>query len=124
MDEHIVTIRVLGERCGHQRAVGKILKGAGSSSSSTTASHAYFAPRSSLVHPSYEELAAARVESQMYKERLDAMEMNAVHLVAQLQSRMPDIQFPSPFPQYTQPGPNAEEEDGEEEAEDKDLGDD
>ena len=60
----------------HQRAVGRILKGVESSTSSTAASHAYFAPGSSSFHPSYEELAAARAESQMYKEKLDAIEMN------------------------------------------------
>ena len=84
VDEHVVTRRVLGERRGHQRAVGRLLKGARSSYSSTAVSHAYFAPGASSVHPSYEELAAARALSQMYKERLDAMEMNVAHLVAQL----------------------------------------
>ena len=105
MDEHEVTQRVLGERHGHQRAVGRLLRGDGSSFPTTAASHAYFAPGSSSVHPSYEELAtaqanltAARAEAQHYKERLDSMEMNVAHLVAQLQSRMPNLQYPSPFP--------------------------
>ena len=131
VDEHVVTRRVLGERRGHQRAIGKLLKGARSSFATTPASHAYFTPGSSSVHPSYEELdaaradsAAARAEAQCYKERLDSMEMNVAHLVAQLQSRMLDLQYPGPFSQYTQPGPNAEEEDEEEEAEDEDLGND
>ena len=123
VDEHIVTRCMLGERRGHQRVVGRILKGIGSSSS-TAVSHAYFTAGSLSVHPSYEELAAARAESQMYKERLDAMKMNVAHLVAQLWSRMPDLQYPGPFPQYTQPDLNAEEEDEEEEAEDQNLGDD
>ena len=65
---------MLGEKCDHERAVGRILKGAGSSTSSTAASHAYFAPGSSLVHPSFEELAAARAKSQMYKQRLKTVE--------------------------------------------------
>ena len=59
VDEHEVTRRVLGERRNHQRVVGRLLKGAGSSFATTAASHAYFAPGSSSVHPSYEELAAA-----------------------------------------------------------------
>ena len=37
---------------------------------------------------------------------------------------MPDLQYPGPFPQYTQPDPNAEEENEEDEAEDQNLGDD
>ena len=129
MDEHEVTRRVLGKRCGHQRAVGRLLRGAGSSFATTTASHAHFTPGSSSVHPGYEELvatradsAAARAEAQRYKDRLDSTEMNMAHLVAQLQSRMPDIQYPGPFSQYTQPSQNAEEE--EEDAEDENMGDD
>ena len=130
VDEHEVTRRVLGERRGHQRAVGKLLKGARSSFATIAASHAYFTPGSSSVHPTYEKLAtaradltAARAETQRYKKMLDFIEMNMAHLVAQLQSRIPDIQFSSPVPQYTQPGLNAEG-DEEEEVEDQNLGDD
>ena len=59
-----------------------------------------------------------------YKDMLDSMEMNITHLVAQMQYRMSDIQYPGNFPQYTQPGPNEEEEAEEEDAEDEDLRDD
>ena len=120
IDEHTITRRLLGERRGHERAVGRKLKGVRSSTSSTAASHAHFAPESSSVAPSYEELTAARAEAQMYKQRLDAMESNMAHLVAQLQCRMPDLHFPVPFPQYPQLDPNAEEEDKEED-EDQNL---
>ena len=65
---------------GHVRAVGKKLKGVRSSTFSTTASHAHFAPRSSLVGPSYEELAAARVKSQIYKQRINTVEKNMAQL--------------------------------------------
>ena len=68
--------------------------------------------------------AAARAEVQRYKDRLDSMEMNMAHLVAQLQSRMPDIQYFGPIPPYTQPGPNPEGDKEEEDANDEDLGED
>ena len=91
----------------HQRAVDRLLKGARSSFATTVASHAHFVPGSSSVHLGYEELvtaransAAARAEAQRYKDRLDSMEMNIAHLVAQLQSRMPNIQYPGPVLPY------------------------
>ena len=111
VDEHAVTRRVLGERHDQERAVGRKLKGVGSSTSSTAASHTHFTPGSSSVAPSYEELATARAKSQMYKQSLDAMESNMAHLVAQLQCRMSDLHFSVPYPQYPQPDPNVEEED-------------
>ena len=62
---------------------------------------------------------------QRYKDKLDSMEMNISHLVAQLQSRMPDIQYPGLVPPYPQPGPNAEGDDDEEDDDDdEDLGED
>ena len=69
-------------------------------------------------------MTAARAESRMYKEMLDAMEMNVAHLVAQLQFVMPDLQYAGLFLQYTQPDSNAEEEDEEEEPDDQNLGND
>ncbi|KAL5544807.1 hypothetical protein UlMin_008591 [Ulmus minor] len=132
VDEHEVTRRVLGERRGHQRAVGRLLRGDGSSFASTAASHAHFAPGSSSAQPSYEQFAAAladsaaaRAETERYKNKVDSMEQNIALLVAQLQSRMPDIQYPGLVPPYPQPGPNVEgDEDEEEDADDKDLGED
>ena len=131
MDEHAVTRRVLGERRGHQRAVGRLLRGEGSSFASTVASHAHFAPGSSSAYPSYEQFAAAmadsaaaRAETERYKSKVDSMEKNIALLVAQLQSRMPDIQYPGPVPPYTQPGPNAEGDEEEEDADDEDSGED
>ena len=135
MDEHAVTRRVLGERRGHQRAVGRLLRGEGSSFASTAASHAHFAPGSSSAYPSYEQFAAAmadsaaaRAETDRYRSKVDAMEQNIALLVAQLQSRMPDIQYPGSVPPYPQPAPNAEgdddEEDEKEDADDEDLGED
>ncbi|KAL5570056.1 hypothetical protein UlMin_026631 [Ulmus minor] len=132
VDEHAVTRRVLGERRGHQRAVGRLLRGDGSSFASTATSHAHFAPGSSSAHLSYEQVAAAmadsaaaRAETERYKSKVDSMEQNIALLVAQLQSRMPDIQYPGFVPPYPQPGPNAEGDDDEEDdADDEDLGDD
>ncbi|KAL5569268.1 hypothetical protein UlMin_025843 [Ulmus minor] len=131
VDEHEVTRRVLGERRGHQRAIGRLLRGDGSSFATTAASHAYFAPGSSSAHPSYEQFAAAmadsaaaRAETERYKSKVDSMEKNIALLVAQLQSRMPDIQYPGLVPSYPQPGPNAEGDDDEEDADDEDLGED
>ena len=142
MDEHAVTRRVLGERRGHQRAVGRLLRGEGSSFASTAASHAHFAPGSSSAYPSYEQFAAAmadsaaaradsaaaRAETDRYRSKVDAMEQNIALLVAQLQSRMPDIQYPGSVPPYPQPAPNAEgdddEEDDDDDQDDEDLGDD
>ena len=135
VDEHAVTRRVLGGRRGHQRAVGRLLRGEGSSFASTAASQAHFAPRSSSSHPSYEQFAAAmadsaaaRAETERYKSKVDSMEKNIALLVAQLQSRMPDIQYPGFVPPYPQPGPNVEgdddEEDDDDDQDDEDLGDD
>ena len=132
MDEHEVTRRVLGERRGHQRAIGRLLRGNESSFATTAASHAHFAPGSSSAQPSYKQLAAAladsastKAETQRYKSKVDSMEKNIALLVAQLQSRMPDIQYPGFVPPYPQPGPNAEGDDDEEDdADDEDLGED
>ena len=86
MDEHEVTRRVLGERRGHQRAIGRLLRGEGSSFATTAASHAHFAPGSSSAQPSYEQLAAAmaasQAETEQYKSKVDSMEKNIVILVA------------------------------------------
>ena len=69
--------------------------------------------------------AAARAETERYKDKVDSMEKNIALLVAQLQSRMPDIQYPGLVPPYPQPGPNAEGDDDEEEDTDnEDLGED
>ena len=123
---------MLGERRGHQRAIGRLLRGDGSSFATTAASHAHFVPGSSSAHPSYEQFAAtmadsaaARAETERYKSKVDSMEQNIALLVAQLQSRMPDIQYPGIVPPYPQPGPNAKgDEDEEEDADDEDLGED
>ena len=63
VDEHAVTRRVLGERHGHVRVVGKKVKGIKSSTSSTAASHASFAPESSYADLTHVELADIRAES-------------------------------------------------------------
>ena len=80
VDEHEVTRRVLGERRGHQRAIGRLLRGEGSSFATTAASHAHFAPGSSSAQPSYEQLAAAmaasQAETEQYKSKVDSMEKN------------------------------------------------
>ena len=63
VDEHVVTRSVLGERRGHQ-----------------------------IIQVMRSWLPLELRRNITYKERLDSMKMNMVHLVAQLQSRMPDIQ--------------------------------
>ena len=60
VDEHAVTRCMLSEKRSHQRAIDRLLKGAGSSFATTAASNAHFAPGSSSVHPGYEELVTAR----------------------------------------------------------------
>ena len=74
MDEHTVTRRVLGRRRGHEKGVGRILKGLSDSTSSTAGSHATCAPGSSSFGPMYEEFAtvqaqctAMQAESQQYR---------------------------------------------------------
>ena len=84
MDKHAITRGVLGERHGHVRAVGRKLKGVGTSTSSTAASHVHFAPGSSSVGPSYKELAAARAESHMYKQGLETVKQSMTQLITQL----------------------------------------
>ena len=58
LDEHVVTRRVLGERCGRERGVGCKLKALSGSASSTAGSRATCAPGSSSSGPTYEEFAA------------------------------------------------------------------
>ena len=73
-------------------------------------------------------MVASQAETDHYKSKGDSMEKNIAHLVAQLQSKMPDIQYPGLVPLYPQPGPNAEgdddEEDDDDDQDDEDLGDD
>ena len=71
--KHAITRRVLSERCGHVKGIGKKVKGIRSSTSTTTASHADFAPRSSSVDLIHMELAVTRAKSQQYQQRLDVM---------------------------------------------------
>ena len=66
VDEHAITKRVLGERHSHVKVVVRKVKGVRSSTSSTAASHASFAPGSSYAGLIHAELAAARAESQQY----------------------------------------------------------
>ena len=58
VDEHAVTRRVLGQWRGHERGVGRILKGLSDSTCSTTGSRATCGPGSSSSGPTYEEFAA------------------------------------------------------------------
>ena len=58
VDEHVVTRRVLGERRGHKRGVGRILKGLSGSTSSTAGSRATCEPGSSSSGPTHEDFAA------------------------------------------------------------------
>ena len=56
VDKHAITRRVLGEQCGHMKRVGRKVKGIGSSTFSTIASHASFAPGSLFTSLTHAEL--------------------------------------------------------------------
>ena len=58
VDERAVTRRVLRERHGHEKGVGRILKGFSGSTSSTAVSRATCGPRSSSSGPTHEDFAA------------------------------------------------------------------
>ena len=99
------------------------MKGIGSSTSSTTASHASFAPRSSFgsIHG---KLVVARVETQESRQRRDVMKdsmRSMSQLIVELRSQMPHLLFISLFPQFSnfnqRPTPNAEKEDEDEDLE-------
>ena len=62
VDEHVVMRRVLKERRGHERGVGRILKGLGGSPSSTTRSRTSCGARSSSSGPSQEDFAAMQAQ--------------------------------------------------------------
>ena len=62
VDEHAITRKVLRERRGHEKGVGRKLKGFGDSTSSTTSSHVTCAPGSSSSSPTYEEFAAMQAQ--------------------------------------------------------------
>ena len=62
VDEHDVTRRVLGERRGHEKGVGRRLKGLSSSASSTAGSRATCAPGSSSSGPTYEEFIVVQAQ--------------------------------------------------------------
>ena len=57
VDEHAVTRRVLGQQRGHERGVGRILKGLSGSTSSTVCSRATCGPGSSSSGPTHEDFA-------------------------------------------------------------------
>ena len=63
MDNNAITKIVFGVRYDHVREEGQKVKGVGSSTSSTAASHASFASRSSFVGPIHVELATARADT-------------------------------------------------------------
>ena len=107
VDEHAVTRKVLGERRGHEKGVGRKLKGFGGSTSSIAGSRATCAPRSSSSGPTYEEFAAIQaqfasiqVESQQYREFAAMQQQFMANLIAQLQTTMPNFQFATPLPVF------------------------
>ena len=62
VDERAVTRRVLGERHGHERGVGCILKGPSGSTYSTTRSRTSYGAGSSSSGPSQEEFTAMQAQ--------------------------------------------------------------
>ena len=84
VDEHAITIRVLGEQCGDVKAVGKKVKGIRSSTSSIVDSQANFRPRFSSC-PTPDEFAA-RAEAKQARAMAQAYGDYMRRFVATLQS--------------------------------------
>ena len=137
MDEHAITRSVLGQRCVHEKVIGRILKGPKGSSSSTAASRASRAPGSSSTGPTYEEFATVQVkyvavqaESQDYRQFAAMQQQYMANFIAELQTRMPNFQFTTPFPEFpnfnqqinSNPNPKGNGDEEEEEDEDANLG--
>ena len=143
VDEHVVTRKVLGERRGHEKGVGRILRGRNGSTSSTVGSRATCGPGSSSSGPTYEEFtavqaqcAAMQAETQQYREFAAMQQQFYANLVAQLQTSMPNFQIAIPFPIFPNlnqplnpnpnpnlnPNPAVNDNEQEEEEEEEDLG--
>ncbi|KAL5553357.1 hypothetical protein UlMin_040758 [Ulmus minor] len=141
VDERAVTRRVLGERRGHEKGVGRILKGLGSSPSSTTRSRTSYGAGFSSSGPSQEEFAAMQAQfaamqaqSEQYRSFAAMQQQFMTNLLGQLQTTVPNFHLDVPFPVFPNlneplnPTPNpylAGNDNQQEEADDdENLGDD
>ncbi len=145
VDEHAVTRKVLGQRRGHEKGVGrKLMDRRSGSTSSTAGSRASFVAGSSFYAPHNEEFAAmqaqlgaVQAQSEQYRQYAAQQQQFMNNLVAQLQATMPNFQIVTPMPEFPNlnqppilnPNPagnyNEEEEDeDEDEDEDEELGND
>ena len=91
VDERAVTRRVLGEQRGHEKGVGRILKGLGGSPSSTTRSRTSYEARSSSSGPTQEEFtaiqaqfAAMQAQSDQYRSFAAMQQQFLTNLLGQL----------------------------------------
>ncbi|KAL2497377.1 hypothetical protein Adt_22927 [Abeliophyllum distichum] len=90
VNEHDVVLKVLGERRGHRRAVGRVLKGTSHShSSSTTLRDQHSTSQSTQATNALK----SKMETYMHQ-----MNEFITLLTSNLQSVMPRIQLPTPPP--------------------------
>ncbi|KAL2474430.1 Uncharacterized protein Adt_35166 [Abeliophyllum distichum] len=103
VNEHDVVLKVLGERRGHRRAVGRVLRGTSRSHSSTT--------RMRDQHSTSQSTEATNALKSKMETYMHQMNEFITLLTSNLQSVMPGIQLPTPPPPPPPPlSPMHEEE--------------
>ncbi|KAL2497458.1 Uncharacterized protein Adt_23008 [Abeliophyllum distichum] len=90
VNENDVVLKVLGERRGHRRAVGRVLRGTSRSHSSTT--------RLRDQHSTSESIQATNALKSKMETYIQQMNEFITLLMSNLQSVMPGIQLPTPPP--------------------------
>ncbi|KAL2454655.1 Uncharacterized protein Adt_47843 [Abeliophyllum distichum] len=90
VNEHDVVLKVLGERRGHRRAVGRVLRGTSRSHSSTT--------RLRDQHSTSQSTKATNALKSKMETYMHQMNEFMTLLTSNLQSVMPGIQLPTPPP--------------------------
>ncbi|KAL2551500.1 Rubisco LS methyltransferase [Forsythia ovata] len=90
VNENDVVLKVLGERRGHRRAVGRVLRGTSRSHSSTT--------RLRDQHSTSESIQATNALKSKMETYMQQMNEFMTLLTSNLQSVMPGIQLPTPPP--------------------------
>ncbi|KAL2518772.1 Uncharacterized protein Adt_15019 [Abeliophyllum distichum] len=90
VNENDVVLKVLGERRGHRRAVGRVLRGTSRSHSSTT--------RLRDQHSTSESIQATNALKSKMETYMQQMNEFITLLTSNLQSVMPGIQLPTPPP--------------------------
>ncbi|KAL2500390.1 Uncharacterized protein Fot_34238 [Forsythia ovata] len=97
VNENDVVLKVLGERRGHRRAVGRVLRGTSRSHSSTT--------RLRDQHSTSESIQATNALKSKMETYMQQMNEFMTLLTSNLQSVMPGIQLPTPPPPPPPPPP-------------------